>query len=85
MHDVLYEHQRELGDIEISSLALRAGLEIYKFDADLSSERFARRVEEDFASGQASGVVGTPTFFINGMRYVGEKDYESLRRAIESA
>jgi protein-disulfide isomerase len=30
-------------------------------------------------------VVGTPTFFINGMRYVGEKDYESLRRAIESA
>jgi protein-disulfide isomerase len=29
-------------------------------------------------------VVGTPTFFVNGVRYVGEKDYESLKRAIES-
>jgi protein-disulfide isomerase len=84
MHDVLYEHQRELGDVDISSLALRAGVEIYRFDADLASERFASRVAEDFASGQASGVTGTPTFFVNGVRYVGGRDYESLKRAIES-
>jgi protein-disulfide isomerase len=85
MHDVLYRNQKDLADYEISQLALRAGLEIYKFDADLASERFARRVSEDIASGQASGVTGTPTFFINGVRYVGEKDYASLKAAIESA
>ncbi|HEY7118696.1 MAG TPA: DsbA family protein [Tepidisphaeraceae bacterium] len=85
MHDQLYEHQRELADIEMSRFALRLGLEIYKFDADLSSERFAKRVAEDFASGQASGVTGTPTFFINGARYVGDRDYESLRQTITDA
>jgi protein-disulfide isomerase len=85
MHDVLYEHQKELGDTDLSRLALRAGVEIYKFDADLASERFAKRVAEDFASGQASGVTGTPTFFINGVRYVCGKDYASLKGAIERA
>jgi protein-disulfide isomerase len=85
MHDVLYENQRDLADIELSRLALRAGVEIYKFEADLGSERFGRRVAEDFESGRASGVTGTPTFFVNGVRYVGEKDYASLKAAIESA
>jgi len=85
MHDLLYEHQRELADLDMSSLALRAGVEIYRFDADLGSERFSKRVAADLESGQASGVTGTPTFFINGVRYVGEKDYESLKAAIESA
>jgi NhaA family Na+:H+ antiporter len=84
MHDLLYRNQKNLADVEIGRLALRAGLEIYQFDADLGSERFARRVSEDFESGQQSGVTGTPTFFINGVRYVGEKDYASLRAAIAS-
>jgi protein-disulfide isomerase len=85
MHDLLYRNQQNLADVEIARLALRAGLEIYKFDADLSTERYAPRVAEDFESGRASGVTGTPTFFINEVRYVGEKDYDSLRAAIESA
>ncbi len=40
MHDLLYEHQKDLADIEMSKFALRVGLEIYRFDADLGSERF---------------------------------------------
>ena len=32
---------------------------------------FRERVREDFASGVKSGVNGTPTFFINGVRYDG--------------
>ena len=85
MHDLLYEHQRELADIEMAKFALRIGLEIYRFEADLASERFSRRVTSDYESGVKSGVTGTPTFFINEVRYVGEKDYDSLRAAIETA
>ena len=85
MHDLLYENQRDLADLDLSGLALRAGVEIYRFDADLGSERFGKRVAADLESGQASGVTGTPTFFINGVRYVGEKDYASLRDAIKAA
>jgi protein-disulfide isomerase len=85
MHDQLYEHQKELADLEMSRFALRLGLEIYRFEADLASERFARRVREDYESGIASGVAGTPTFFVNGVRFVGEKDEVTLREAIRSA
>jgi protein-disulfide isomerase len=82
MHDLLYEHQKDLADIEMSKFALRVGLEIYRFEADLASERFARRVADDYDSGMKSGVTGTPTFFVNGVRFAGEKDYRTLRAAV---
>jgi protein-disulfide isomerase len=85
MHDLLYEHQKNLDEYEMGQLALRAGLEIYRFDADMASELFAPKVAEDFNSGVKSGVNGTPTFFINDLRYDGKKDYESLKKAIEDA
>jgi len=46
---------------------------------------FAKRVSDDFRGGVRSGVNGTPTFFINGTRYDGAHDYDSLRAALEEA
>ena len=85
MHDLLYENQKDLADIEMERLALRLGLEPYRFNADLAGERFEKRVAADYASGVASGVTGTPTFFINGHRHTGAKDFDSLKRAIDEA
>ena len=85
MHDLLYEHQDDLGDTDLRQYALKVGLEIYRFDADLSSERFAKRVRDDFRGGLRSGVNGTPTFFINGVRYDGENALEPLLSALEEA
>ena len=84
MHGLLYANQKNLDQVDLLRLALRAGVEIYRFEADLAGERFARRVAEDYDSGVASGVVGTPTYFINGVKYGGTKDYESLKRALEA-
>jgi protein-disulfide isomerase len=85
MHDILYEHQQELAEADLNSYALKIGLEIYQFEADLSGERFAKRVRADFRGGVRSGVNGTPTFFINGLRYNGEHTYEALLEALEKA
>jgi protein-disulfide isomerase len=85
MHDLLYAHQATLAEHTMDEFALKLALEIYKFNADLSSARFARRVREDFEGGQQSGVTGTPTFFINGQRYRGKVDYRPLHDAIEAA
>lgn len=85
MHDLLYEHQKNLDEYEMTQFAVKIGLEIYRFDADMAAERFAHRVSEDFASGTKSGVDGTPTFFVNEARYDGEKDHESLKKAIGDA
>lgn len=84
MHDMLFEHQQELAEADLVQYALKIGLEVYHFEADLSSERYARRVREDFRGGLRSGVNGTPTFFINDLRYDGERAFEPMLAALES-
>jgi protein-disulfide isomerase len=84
MHDQLFEHQKDLAD-DLTAYALRAGLEVYKFQADLSSERHAGKVRSDYEGGVRSGVKKTPTLFINGTRYDGPLKYEALLSAIRSA
>jgi protein-disulfide isomerase len=85
MHDMLFQHQDELGDADLTYYAMQLGLEHYQFEADLSRSMFARRVQEDVASGQASGVNRTPTFFINSVRYDGGYTFEGLVAALEEA
>ena len=85
MHDLLYQHQQELADLDLTHLALGLGLEVYRFESDLQSAAAARRIRADFASGLESGVTGTPTFFINGCRYDGPPEVEPLLAALEAA
>src|SRR3954462_13171041 len=76
MHDLLYQHQDDLLGDDLVRYALSLGLEIYRFEADLGGEVFAKRVREDFRTGVRSGVNGTPTFFINEIRYNGPLEYD---------
>ena len=84
MHDILYENQNDLDDVQ--QYAIKVGLEIYQFEADLSGEKYAKRVRDDFRGGIRSGVNGTPTFFINGMRFEGEwTNADAFTAALEEA
>jgi len=85
MHDVLFKHQRDLIDHDITHFAILIGLELYRFEADVSSERYSPRVREDHESGISSGVKGTPTFFINGVRYRGAVSIDALAEGISNA
>ena len=49
---------------------------------DERATRAAKRVEEDVVSSRASGVLITPTFFINGRRYDGPWDESSFEDAL---
>ena len=42
-------------------------------------------MKNDFMTGVRSGVNGTPTFFINGLRHDAPADFESLARGITAA
>jgi protein-disulfide isomerase len=83
MHDLLYQHQQELADLDLTHLALGLGLEVYRFESDLQSASAARHIRADLAGALQSGVKGTPTFFINGCRYDGPAEVEALVAAIE--
>ncbi len=78
MHDLLYEQQTLLEPDIIPSWAKRIGLDIDKFGNDIKQGVVKKRIKEDRQSGIRSGVNGTPTFYVNGTRYDGLYDYDSL-------
>lgn len=83
IHDYMYENQN---DLEISKLldnAVMLGLDKEKLKMDLDSPSVLAKVREDFRSGVMSGVNGTPTFFIDGVRYNGTFYLWDISRAIE--
>jgi protein-disulfide isomerase len=82
MHDFIYENQEALEPEALPVWAKKLGLDMKKFAAAIEEGSIEDRIEEDETSGVESGVNGTPTFFINGMIYEGEDDYESLHSAL---
>jgi protein-disulfide isomerase len=82
MHDLLYEHQRTLDPEHIRTLAARLDLDMDRFERDLEQRRFEDRVREDFMGGVRSGVNGTPSFFIDGIRFDGDWTGDGLNVAI---
>jgi protein-disulfide isomerase len=82
MHDTLYENQDALSEPDLAEYAELLGLDVGRFVEEMTEHRYASRVREDFTSGVRSGVNGTPTFFINGVRYNGSYDLPSLLAAI---
>ena len=85
MHDALFENQRHLSDADIKGYAEKVGADAAAVEAALADHRFAGRVREDFLSGIRSGVNGTPTFFINGVRYDDSWDEATLLAALQTA
>ena len=85
MHDVIFEHQRALTDDKLREYARALSLDESRFATELTSHIHADRVRTDFQGGVRSGVNGTPTFFINGIRHDGAWDLDSLTAALEQA
>jgi protein-disulfide isomerase len=88
MHDALFEHQEALEDGDLRKYAESLDLDAAKFARSLRSREFLARIKGDIMSGVRSGVNGTPTFFIDGVRHDGSPEYaplsEALRRAAEA-
>jgi protein-disulfide isomerase len=82
MHDLLFTHQDRLATPDLIGYAGALGLDVQRFVSDLESHRHAERIREHFMSGVRSGVNGTPTFFVNGIRHNGSYDPDSLLEAL---
>jgi len=84
VHDLIYEHQQNLSTQLLLSLAERAGVDMKKLGAVISTPAVTDRVEKDLEGGARSGVNGTPGLFINGHKYQGYHDYDPMKKALES-
>jgi protein-disulfide isomerase len=85
MHNLLFENQQTLDPEYLLGFAEKLGLDTERFMRELEEGVYRERVREDFMSGVRSGVNGTPSFFINGVRYDGSWDVVPLLEALETA
>ncbi|MFN8132851.1 MAG: Na+/H+ antiporter NhaA [Solirubrobacteraceae bacterium] len=85
MHDLLFSRQDALAPRDLARYAEELGLDVERFSEDLRRRRHAGRIREDVAGADRSGVSGTPTFFVNGLRHHGAYDAEGLATAVRLA
>jgi protein-disulfide isomerase len=84
MHDLLFENQQRLGEALLLELGKKLRLDVAALQKALAAGEFAEHVQKDFSGGVRSGVNGTPTFFINGVRHDDDFEFATLVRAIDS-
>jgi protein-disulfide isomerase len=85
MHDRLFANQGALDNDSLTRHAEEIGLDVARFRAELETHAHTARVDEDVESAEESGVIWTPTFFINGVHYGAAPDFDALARALEEA
>ena len=84
MHDWIYDSDDwPVSEQRVLDHARALGLDMARFTADLDAAETRRRVDEDVADGRRNGVTGTPTLFIDGIRYDGAWDFYSLLEAVD--
>jgi protein-disulfide isomerase len=84
MHDELFTNQTALEDRDFSRYAQRIGLNVEKFTRDMTENSFLKQIEADYQRSLFDEhVTGTPTIYLNDIRYTGATDFEGLLNAIK--
>ena len=84
MHKALFAYQAALDRPDILRYAVEAGIESGQIALDLAAHTYAAKVQADVESGDASQIQGTPTFYVNGVRYDGDWEADPLIAALEA-
>ena len=84
MHDTLFENQHALQRVSLELYADSIGLDLDRFNRDLDLHAHEARIRDEFRTGARCGVNGTPTIFVDGLRYDGARDEHSLLQRLGS-
>jgi len=82
-HDRLFANQQRLGASDLKQHAVDLGLDAPRFNACLDSHKYVPLIDADISAGNASGVNGTPAFFINGRMLSGAQPFEAFKKIID--
>jgi formate-nitrite transporter family protein len=82
MHTYLFAHQPALEDKDLRQYAVDLGLDMAQYNDEMKEHAHDGRIQTDIESGLASGVMGTPTLFINGQHFEGSYEVEPLLNAL---
>lgn len=83
MHDLIFEKYNLLTEEMFKEFATKLNLDINKFTADFSSNKYDQSIQQDINLGRQAGVTGTPSLYMNGKRMRG-RSFNDFKEAIES-
>jgi len=84
MHDKLFANQRALLPDNLKQYAQEIGLDVAKFEKDMTSPEVQKQIDADMKLAQDAEVRGTPTMFLNGKRVM-NRSFEGLKQMIDEA
>lgn len=83
MHDRLFDDEPPFSEQQMLEMAREIGADMERLARDLADPETLAHVNDDIAEGRQRGVSGTPTIFVDGLRYDGAWDFYSLADAFE--
>lgn len=81
MHELLFENLHAHKKSDVDGYARKLGLDMAKFEADFAAA--SAQVDADRTEGNAAGVQGTPTAFLNGVRWEGPSTAKYLKMWVD--
>jgi protein-disulfide isomerase len=84
MHEKLFEKTPALSVPELKTYAGELGLNQSDFDDCLDSGKYEDEVKKDQADGSASGITGTPGFYVNDKKLSGAQPFASFKAIIDA-
>ena len=86
MHDELFTHQQHLEDQDLFRYAKSLDLDPDRFTLDMTENTLANKIEADYNRSLVDEhITGTPTLYINGVRWTGTVEVAPLLAAIKKA
>lgn len=70
---------------KFTAYAAELGLDTKQFASDLEDRIISKKINDDYKGGRDAGVLGTPTFFLNGKQIQNPQSYEAFAALIDEA
>lgn len=80
--DLLFANQDNFKRDNLKALAKQLGLDMSKFVPCLEQDQYNQEIRQDYASGVQVGVIGTPSYLINGNLIPGSINFETWKKII---
>jgi protein-disulfide isomerase len=85
MYELLLQPYARLDNDALLDYAERIGLDLPRFRADITDQRYAGKIDDDVQEGLRNGVNQTPKFYVNGRRIDGKVPLENLEQEVRQA
>jgi len=83
MHHLLFDRWQQFDDQSLVKNARDIGLDLERFKESMKSKKHADALQRNLALADELNVFMTPTYFINGKKYVDELTYRELKKIID--